>query len=133
MSNKTVTNNNTNRGILFDDAIYVDDTLTVGGAGTTPIGTILARDSSTGKLVPFVKGGSTNENGIPKVVLANEVVAAGAGDNAVRVGVNGSAIKGRLIIAADGDASNIDAVVKDQLRDYSITVLESQDLTYYEA
>ena len=118
MATKVVTNIDRNRSIGYDDAIYDDDTFTAAGAATFLKGTILARDSVSKKLVIFVKGGSTNENGIPKAVLAVELVATGAGDSLVRPLVKGTAILERLVIDADGDASNIDAVVKDQLRDY---------------
>ena len=91
-------------------------------------GTILARDSVSGLLVIFVKGGSTNENGIPKAVITYELVAAGAGDFPVRVLVSGSVRKERLIIDADGDATNIDAAVMDQLRDYSIVAIDVSEL-----
>jgi len=107
------------------DALYQDDTLTFAGAATVAAGTILARDSSTLKLVPYVKGGSTNENGIPKAVIAYAVTAAGAGDKRVRVAISGVFVKDKLIINADDDASNIDAAVLDQLRSYGI-VAESE-------
>lgn len=100
------------------------DTLTLAGADTIAKGTILARDSVSGKLVLFVKGGATNENGIPKAILAEEITVTGAGDSSVRVTISGNVKKPYLIIDADGDDSNIDAVVKDQLSDYGITVLE---------
>ena len=103
------------------------DEITFGGAGTLLAGTILARDSVSGKLIPFVKGGSTNEDGIPKAVLTYDVAAAGAGDEPVRVLVSGEVRKERLIILDDGDASNVDDVVIDQLRDYSIVALDVFD------
>ena len=97
------------------------------GAGYILEGTILARDSGTDKLIPFVKGGVTDDNGIPKVIISYPVTATGAGDIAVRVVVAGTVRKERLVIDADGDSSNIDSVVVDQLRDYAniaIDVLE---------
>ena len=100
---------------------FRDETLNLGGAAELVRGTILARDSVSLKLVLFVKGGATNENGIPKAVLAHDVSASGAGDVAVRAMVKGKVNKARLVIDADGDDSNIDAAVVDQLRDYGIT------------
>lgn len=99
---------------------FGDELITFGGADDLAEGTILARDSSTLKLRLFVKGGSTNGNGIPKVVLAHRVVATGSGDLPCRVIKAGVVDKNRLIIDADGDASNVDAAVLDQLRDYGI-------------
>lgn len=131
MANLTITNNNIGSSVL-EGARFQDDTLNLAGADTMAPGTILARDSVSDKLVIFVKGGTTNENGIPKVILTHEVVATGAGDFAVRVGVAGKYRKERLIIDADGDDSNIDAVVKDQLRNYGLVPLNVQELNDYD-
>lgn len=128
-----MTDNNTNRGVGFDNAVFEDDILTLAGADTLLAGTILARSSATGKLVLFVKGGSTAENGIPKVVLPYELTVAGAGDVAVRPLVRGQALTSRLVIDADGDSSNIDAAVRDQLRSYGIIARASVDGTELEA
>lgn len=115
-------------GPILKDAEFRDDLLTFGGAGTILAGTILARDSVSLKLVPFVKGGVTNENGIPKAIVTYDVVAAGAGDEAIRAGVAGSYRKPKLIIDADGDDSNIDAAVMDQLRDYGLVPIDVTEL-----
>ena len=106
--------------IVLKDASFKDELLTVAGAGTTLAGTLLARDSVSKKMIVFVKGGSTNENGIPKEVLTYDVVATGAGDVAIRGLTSGHVNADRLVIAADGDDSNIDADVRDSLRDFSI-------------
>lgn len=107
---------------------FRDELVTLAGADELAEGTILARDSSTLKLRLFVKGGSTNGNGIPKVVLAHALSAAGSGDHAVRVISRGDVAKNRLVIDADGDDSNIDGAVIDQLRDYGITPVASKQL-----
>ena len=119
MANLTIENNDLG-SVILNNAKFQDDLLTFAGAATVLEGTILARDSVPGKYVPFVKGGSTNENGIPKAVLTYEVIAAGAGDESIRAGVAGEYRKERLVINADGDDSNIDKVVEDQLRDYNL-------------
>lgn len=114
--------------VILQNGEFRDDLLTVAGAVTVLEGTILARDSVSLKLVPFVKGGATNENGIPKAILTYEVTSAGAGDEAIRDMVSGSVRAQRLVIDADGDATNIDAVVLDQLRDYSLVSIDVQEL-----
>jgi hypothetical protein len=106
--------------VIYKDACQEDGLLTFGGAGTVVEGTILAVDSSSLKYIPYVKGGSTNENGIPKAVVSYDVTAAGAGDVAIRAIVKGEVRLERLVIHADGDDSNIDKAVIDELRDYSI-------------
>ncbi|MBW1725972.1 MAG: hypothetical protein JRJ62_00040 [Deltaproteobacteria bacterium] len=131
MPDPTITNVNIGDSIL-SDAKFRDELLTFAGAGTVLAGSILARDSVSLKLVPFVKGGVANENGIPKTIVTYDIVAAGAGDESIRAGVAGSYRKERLIIIADGDDSNIDSVVIDQLRDYglipqNVTELNIQD------
>jgi hypothetical protein len=128
MANLTVTNNDLGN-VIRANALFRDDLLTFAGAATVVEGTILARDSVSLKLVPFVKGGSTNENGIPKAIITYDVVAAGAGDETVRAGVEGSYIKRRLVIDADGDDSNVDNAVIDQLRDYGLVPIDEEDLS----
>ena len=108
---------------------FRDDEVTFGGAGTEPAGTIMARDSVSLLLVPFVKGGATNENGIPKAVLHEDVTAAGAGDEPIRIPQSGTVNKDRLIIKADGDDTNVDAAVIDELRDYGITAKDYTNLS----
>lgn len=127
MTNLTITNVDLGN-VILKDGEFRDDLLTFAGAGTVVEGTILARDSVSLKLVPFVKGGITNENGIPKAVLTYDVTAAGAGDESIRDMVSGSVRAERLIIDADGDGSNVDAAVLDQLRDYSLVSIDVQEL-----
>lgn len=123
----TVTNVDLGSVVLGYDE-YSDELLTFAGAGTVVEGTILARDSVSLKLVPYVKGGSTNENGIPKAIVTYDVEAAGAGDEPIRALIAGNVRAEKLVIDADGDASNIDAAVLDQLRDYKITAISVEEL-----
>ncbi len=127
MSNLTVTNNDLG-SVILRDAQFEDDLLTFGGAGTEPEGTILARDSVSKKLIPFVKGGSTNEDGIPKAILTFDVTATGAGDEAIRAAISGEFRKERLIIKADGDDSNIDKDVRDDLRAFGMVAVDVEEL-----
>lgn len=128
MPNINVTNVDMGPSPILQNASFRDDVLTFAGADTFVAGTILARDSVSGNLVPFVKGGATNENGTPKVILTYDVEATVAGDVPVRVGVAGEYRKEQLVIDADGDDSNIDAVVIDQLRDYGLTPIDVDEL-----
>lgn len=127
MSTVEITNNATRTIIIFG-AVYVPGVVTFTGAGTLLAGTILARDSVSLKYIPFVKGGSTNENGIPKAVLQNELVATGAGDFTANPIVEGRLETSKLVIDADGDASNVDNAVRDQLRDYGIVTQDALQL-----
>lgn len=95
--------------------------------GTVLAGTILARNSATQVLVPFVKGAG-DDTGVPKAVLLYELVTTEAGDTPVQALVTGVVNRRRLVIAADGDGSNVDATVLDQLRDFGITHRDAQQL-----
>jgi hypothetical protein len=107
---------------------FADGSVTFAGADDFAEGTILARDNVSLKYVLFVKGGSTNQNGIPKAVLAHRLVNTGAGDLPARVITSGELIKERLIIDADGNDSNVDAAVIDQLRDYGLRAVSVKQL-----
>ena len=115
--------------VILADAIHDDGLLTFAGATTSVEGTILARDSVSLKFVPYVIGGVTNENGIPKAVLTYDVTAAGAGDEAIRAMVGGRVVQERLVVAADGDASNITDAILDQLRDYGVVAESVTELS----
>lgn len=127
MANITVTNNDLG-SVILKDAQFRDGAITFAGAGTLIEGTILAVDSVSLKFVPFVKGGVTNENGVPKAILTYDVTAAGAGDVHSRIGVSGSYRAERLVIDADGNATNVDQAVIDQLRNYGLVPIDVQEL-----
>lgn len=129
MSNLTITNVDTGVVALAHPLSYRDGLLTFAGADTLLAGTILARDSVSLKFVPYVIGGATNQNGIPKAVLTYEVTATGAGDVPIRAFVDGDVRKPRLIVDADGDGDNITEAILDQLRDYGINSVDSDSLS----
>jgi hypothetical protein len=131
MANLTI-ENISNSSVFFDGEEFEDGLLTFAGAATVVEGTILARDSVSLKFVPFVKGGVTTGNGIPKAVLTYDVTATGAGDIAIRAGIEGYVRIDKLIINADGDGSNVDAAVLDQLRDYGITAQTVTELNDFD-
>ena len=127
MPNSTVTNVDLG-AVEVEGAVCLDDVVAFAGADSFAAGTILARDSVSEKLVLFVKGGSTNENGIPKAVLTYGIESSGVGDVRARVLVRGQVNRDRLIIDADGDGSNVDDVVIDQLRNYGIVASPVEQL-----
>ena len=95
-------------------------------------GTILARDTSTGKLVEYVKGGSTNGNGVPLALfLAEETIVTAAEVTATVTKVScfteATLRQERLVIVADGDASNVDYIEIDGLRNMNIDVSKVTD------
>lgn len=106
--------------VLAGPCHFQDETFTGAATTTYKAGTILARDSVSLKLVPFVKGGVTNQNGIPKAVLQDALTTVGAGDYKVRPILAGRVNFARLVIHADGSNANIDAAVLDGLRAYGI-------------
>jgi hypothetical protein len=122
MANPTITNIDTG-SVMLDEAHFEDGLITFAGADTFVAGTILALASNTEKWVIYVKGGNSNDNGTPRGVLTYDVTATGAGDVAGRVLVSGIVNKDRLVIDADGDASNVDASVTAALRDKNIVAV----------
>jgi hypothetical protein len=127
MANITTTNVDLG-SVALEGAIMQDELVTFAGTDVFAAGTILARDSSTDKLVLFVVGGSTNGNGVPKAVLTYAIERTGAGDVKARVLIKGHVNRKRLIIDADGTDENIDEVVLDQLRDYGIVASHVEQL-----
>lgn len=127
MANLT-TNVDTGR-VEIDNGEYFDGPLTLTAAATVKEGTILARDSASGKFVVFAVGGATNENGIPKAVMAYDFTASAGGDFPIRAIVRGTVNRDRLIVQAAGDGSTITVAHIDQLRDYGIVAVPVQQLT----
>lgn len=125
--NMTVTNCDTG-AVILGNTQFEDALLTFTGAGTIKQGTILARDSVSNNYVVFVKGGTTNGNGTPKAVMTYDVTATGAGNKPFRPAIAGEFRKERLIIAADGNATNVDAAVTDALRDYGLVAISVKEL-----
>lgn len=114
--------------VILRDATHRDGLLTFAGAATLVEGTILARDSVSLNWVPYVIGGVTNENGIPKGVLTYDVTATGAGNVPIRSMVAGFLVEERLIVDADGDGSNLTAAILDQLRTYGLIAESVKEL-----
>jgi hypothetical protein len=129
MPNPTITNVDLGT-VQVRDCEFYTELLTLAGADELKEGTILARDSVSGKLVLFAKGGNSNGNGIPKAVLSHPVSSSTSGshDVVVRAIQKGVLNLRRLVIDADGDNSNIDGAVRDQLRAYGLTPVNVEDL-----
>ncbi len=127
MANLEITTNKT-AGIVLWEPVSVKAMVTFAVEGTLAAGTILALDTTTLKLVPFVKGGTTAGNGIPHSVLREDLTATAAGDVPAAPIISGRIRAGDLIIAADGDASNVDAAVINQLRDFTIIAQDTVQL-----
>lgn len=85
--------------------------------------TVVAND----KMVVFALIGLGGAQ-FPKAVLSSAVVATGAGDLPIRPVVSGQVRKEKLIIDLDGDGSNVDVTVLDQLRDYGIIPIDVTEL-----
>ena len=83
--------------------------------------------TADGDLVFFATDGAGGAQ-IPLAILTYEVVVTGAEDVPVRVGVSGSYKLERLVIDADGDASNVTNAVVDQLRHYGLVPINVTEL-----
>lgn len=110
---------------------FQPDELTVPANTTYKEGTILARSSATEKLVAFVDGGVTAENGIPKTVLSYDVEndTSAPLDVPVRVAVEGKVRKPRLRIHPAITDAGVTRVIEDQLRVYKIIPTNTSDLS----
>lgn len=128
MPNVTVTDVDLGSVIVHADAYEHDALVTFGGADVYVAGTILARDTSTQKFIAYVKGGSSNGNGVPRAILTHELTATLAGDLAASVLVAGEINQRRLVIDADGDASNVDGNVRDLLRQTGLIAVDVDQL-----
>jgi len=102
-------------------------TITDGTANFAVGDTATLTVAADGKMVPFDKAGAGGAQ-TPKAVVAYEVVAAGAGDESIRAMVRGDVVLSRLVIDADGDATNVDNAVIDELRDYGIVAVSVDEL-----
>lgn len=113
--------------IELEGGKFRDEYLTAAGAHTFRKGTILARSSATGRLVPFAAGGANGAD-VPLAVLTYDVVATGAGDIPIRALVAGEVNRTRLIIDADGSGANVTAAIVDGLRNYGIVPTDVQQI-----
>ncbi len=127
MSNIDITNNDLG-SVIIQRGAFLDGTIAFGGADVLAPGTILARVISNGKYQIYVKGGSTDGDGVPVGVLTYELEATGAGDLPARPMRNGEVDKDRLVIDADGDAANVDASVIDLLQQVGLIATTVEQL-----
>ena len=79
--------------------------------------------AANGKLVVFATDGAGGAQ-YAKTLLPTDLVSASATDYSVRVLIEGEVRKDKLIIDADGDDSNVDMSVRDQLQDFNIAVTD---------
>ena len=119
MADPVITNNDVGQIALGNHCDFEHHVWTAGGADTLVAGTIVARLTSTGKWGIYAPAGSLGLE-IAKGVLTYDAVATGAGDVPVAVLVRGTVNQDRLIIDADGDGSNVDEAVIDDLLDNGI-------------
>jgi hypothetical protein len=113
--------------IELEGGKFRDELLTFAATDTFARGTILARLTATGKLVPFAPGGTGGAE-VPLAVLTYEVSRTGAGDVPIRALVAGEVNRQRLIIDADGTGVNVTSAVVDGLRHYGIVATDVQQL-----
>jgi hypothetical protein len=106
--------------IALGDNAYRDELVKFGGIATLKAGTIMARDTGDGTLVPFVIGGVTAGNGVPDCVLPDALTSTGAGNLPFRAIISGRVNRTRLVVDAAGDASTLTGAIEATLRARSI-------------
>jgi hypothetical protein len=125
MANYDVTTNRYGGSIALDQAVHRDEVLVFAGAGTVLKGTLLGRVTATGKLKPMATAANDGSQNAQSV-LTYDVTATGAGDVAIRAMVEGQVNRNRLIIALDGNGTNITPAILDQLRNFGIVPVDVQ-------
>ena len=129
MANLTVTNVDLGN-VILQNAEFSDDTLTLAANISADAGLILARNTTSGFLVPFAVAG-TGGTGIPLAILTYDVEGSVAGgDFPIRAGVSGSYRKERLIILAQAPSTVITKAISDLLRDYSLIPIDVTELNF---
>jgi hypothetical protein len=123
--NMIVTNNIKNGPVIQGDD-YEDIVLNAPGAVTYAAGTVLGRLTANGKMVAYAEGGAGGAE-VPKMVLPVEVVFTGAGDQSLKALSSGRVRADRLI--EHGVGAITDAAVFDELRDYTIIVVTTTELS----
>ena len=121
--------NNQRALLIGDHKDNPNEVVTFAATATHLYGLIYARATSTGKLIPYVKGGVADGNGVPvAVLLMDSISRVGAGDvNGVLVLIQGEVRKEQLIIFADGNSSNVDDAVIRLLKAAGIIVTKTVD------
>lgn len=119
----------TDTSLIMGDHEDRRETVAFAGTDTFVYGTIFSRSTASGKLALYVKGGATDGNGVPVAILLDSSInRTGAGDvTGVLVLTSGKVRKDKLVIDADGNSTNIDAVVMSLLQSQGISVTTALD------
>lgn len=119
----------TDTSLIMGDHEDRRETVAFAGTDTFVYGTIFSRSTASGKLALYVKGGATDGNGVPVAILLDSSInRTGSGDvTGVLVLTSGKVRKDKLVIDADGNSTNIDAVVMSLLQSQGISVTTALD------
>lgn len=120
--------NHDSSGVVIRDPVFADEVLTAAGAETWPAGAVLGKVTASGKYVRFATG-AVDGSEVPKAVLTQPVVFAGAGDRTERPLISGVVRLGKLVDAAD---AALTAAAVDQLRDFTIIPLATTQQSSYD-
>lgn len=126
----TITDN-TIPELLLDDGQFRQETFTAAGANTYPVGLLLARNTSTSKLVVFVNGGATG-TGTPLAILTRELITTGAGDTVLRVLRSGELREDRLLVWTGGSPVVPTTLELDLLQDFNIRTQPDRELLRFD-
>lgn len=125
MANPEITNE-VNKELFVENPVHTSDVLTTSGAANLAEGTMLARNTTTKKLVPYASGGSGGAE-VPVAVLTYPMEIAGAGDNSVRA-LRGGVVADNVLVE-HGVGVITDKVVLDTLiANSGIVPISTQDL-----
>lgn len=122
---------NTTTGVVMFGPVYQQNTLVATAAIVLAAGTVLGRITADGKLKEYDAGAGDGSE-IPVAILQNEVEFTAAGEQAVNAIIGGE-VRAAKVSAYDGGAQTALTVAEIQaLRDFTIIVRETDELSEFD-
>ena len=103
----------------LDDGLFKTEVFTAPGADTFPQGLILARLTSSSKLVPYETAQSDGSE-IPLAILTVELITTGSGDTTIRALVRGTVREDQLLVYTGGSPVAPTTLELDLLQDFGL-------------
>lgn len=115
----------------LSDGVFKSQVFTAPGADTFAKGTLLARLTATGKLVPY-EAAQSDGSEIPLALLAEELIVGSGGDTTLRVFLSGTVREDQLLVYTGGSPVAPDSVELSLLHDYGIIGLDDRELLRFD-
>jgi hypothetical protein len=115
----------------LSDGVFESEVFTAPGADTFAKGTLLARLTSSSKLVPYETAQSDGSE-IPLALLAEELITTGSGDTTLRVFLSGKVRKDQLLVYTGGSPVVPTTLELDLLHNFGIIGLSDRELLRFD-